>query len=52
MDNKMPLSRTIVENRAKIVLVRLLYIKKCHIVSQYLLQVRLYKPFRCKKLRH
>ena len=32
MDNKMPLSRTIVENRAKIVLVRLVYLKKCKFV--------------------
>ena len=50
MDNKMPLSRTIVENRAKIVLVRLLYLNKCILVSLYLLKVSYYKLFRCKNI--
>ena len=50
MDNKMPLSRTIVENRAKIVLVRLLYLNKCILVSLYLLNVSYYKLFRCKNI--
>ena len=41
MDNRMPLSRTIVENHAKIVLVRLVYLKKCKSVLQYLLYYKL-----------
>ena len=41
MDNRMPLSRTIVGNLAKIVLVRLVYLKKCKFVLQYLLYYKL-----------